>query len=151
MFYARTRKDGAKQPLSDHCKNTGQTASALLKCIGLENTAFLSGCLHDMGKFKSEFQERLEEKEGMVIHTFTPVKYMLENFHLQSPITAEIIAYAAGAHHGLFNIEENGFEHRLQDDQYNECVSNFYEYCMCSEEICVLMEKATDEVGALIE
>ena len=67
-----------------------------------------------MGKYTEEYSGTLKKqlKERMlsevVLITLLQVSYMFENYHndTDSPfikITCEIIAYAIGAHHGLFD------------------------------------------------
>lgn len=115
-FIAHIREDGTEQTCQEHAFNTAQTAAALLAATGLEKTAYLSGLLHDMGKFHSDFTNYIkaaaagEEYKGKkVIHTFTGVSYILQNYHknTDSPtrkLAAEVIALAIGSHHGLLDI-----------------------------------------------
>ena len=70
------------------------------------------------------------------IHTFAGVRFLLEHYHGSkhdssfNDITCELLAFAVGAHHGLFDcIDENhasGFLHRLQshDSEYQEAIKN---------------------------
>ena len=131
-YYAHIRRnvDGTikRQTVEEHCRHTAEIASELLEPIGAGKAAYLTGYLHDMGKCKQEYQEYLEKSfngekvtRGSVVHTFAGVKYVLENYHNNDSdvtrIIAEIIAYAIGAHHGLFDVyvagKENGFIRRL--------------------------------------
>lgn len=97
---------------------------------GFEHTIRLSAWLHDMGKLTDEFQEYLkkqtenieETSNKRVIHSFTGVIYILEKYHtattsIDEKVASELIAYAIGAHHGLFDAlnqeKENGLDHRL--------------------------------------
>lgn len=171
-FYAHIRRsiDGTieKQTIDEHCRHTAEIASELLKPIGAEKAAFLAGYLHDMGKCKREFQTYLEKSfngenvtKGSVVHTFAGAKYVLERFHHKKDseitrIIAEIIAYAVGAHHGLFDInmagKENGFQHRLNavDIGYDESKHVFFEYCIDAERIDILMKDAEEELWGII-
>ena len=101
--------------------DTAEYAGDVLNVIGLYNTAYLAGLLHDMGKYKQEFDDYIEKcyqaendrtgkikrpKKGSVNHTFAAVKYLLENLHggdKYQKLTCELIAYACGAHHGQFD------------------------------------------------
>lgn len=148
------------QTCREHSENAAEYAANALSDMGLEVSAYLAGLVHDMGKYKIEFKEYLEaavegrEKAHKVIHTFDGVCYLLENYHknnIYEKITCEILAYAVGAHHGLFDCidaqHENGFIHRLnvsKDD--NEAVFNFNAMCAAQSKIDDLFAKAVKEV-----
>ncbi len=120
------------QTVSEHCQETAIYAREALNAIGLGNSAQLAGALHDVGKATNTYREYLVNAvsgfpvhRGSVNHTFAGVRLVLN--HLCSKTTdpmtkiaAEHIAFAVGAHHGLFdavNLEgENGFDHRLFKD-----------------------------------
>ena len=135
----------------------------------MESAAYLAGSLHDMGKFKTEFQDYLMKAShgenvirGSVIHTFAGVKYILENYWksgeaTKESIISEIIAYAIGAHHSLFDIEgeegKNGFTHRISSDniKYEESVSNFQGQFLSRDQVDELMKRAVNDLWPLIE
>ena len=170
-YYAHIRRnvDGTikRQTIEEHCRHTAEIASELLEPIGAGKAAYLSGYLHDMGKCKQEFQEYLEKSfngqnvtRGSVVHTFAGVKYVLENYHNNNSdvtrIIAEIIAYAIGAHHGLFDVyvagKENGFIRRLNavDTGYEESKQGFLDNCIDAARIDVLMKDAEEELWDII-
>ena len=162
-----TDKDGIRieQSLYEHCVNTAVYASDSLKDEGLYNMAYLAGLLHDMGKATRKYNDYLEAahsgKEvvrGSVNHTFAGVVYILEKYHdstfpLMKKLTAEVISYAIGAHHGLFDCVDlegkNGFMHRLNKDKkelcYEEAKNNYFEQITTEEEIAQLFDKAVEE------
>ena len=127
-YIAHIRKNGETHSCSDHCRNTAEYAKNNLSGVDLGEIAYLSGLLHDCGKYSDEFQEYIRKaaarekvKKGSVIHTFAGVSQILSDYHEKESdpyrkLCAEQIAYAAGAHHGLFDCinenGENGFEHR---------------------------------------
>lgn len=88
-FYAhkRVEPDGetSRQTVYAHLIGTAQRAGQCLRSVGLENTGYLAGLLHDMGKYTEEFQQYLEAgdpgRRGSVIHTFQGCRYMMEIFH----------------------------------------------------------------------
>lgn len=166
-FTAHIKSD-KKQSCEEHCRNTAYTAGLLLSAIGLEKTAYLSGLLHDMGKFHNNFNTYIEAvssgKEYVgekVIHTFTGVSYILQKYHKKEDsktrrLTAEIIALAIGSHHGLLDIykEENDyneFEHRIikQPEYDREAVFNFRNGCASESEINDLFEKSEKEIAEI--
>jgi CRISPR-associated endonuclease/helicase Cas3 len=141
-----------------------------MKTIGFYYTAYLSGVIHDSGKCSHYFQEYLEASfdgtdavKTTVTHTFTPVIYLLEKYHANYPkniqekiklLTCEIIGYAVGAHHGLFDCSDldgnNGFVHRLRKDRdeiaYHEACKRYFASVISEEELDELFQKSVQEV-----
>lgn len=164
IFPAHIREtDGAMQTVSEHCRETAAYAKKALKDISLGNTAYFAGLLHDMGKMTKEFSAYIQKaangepvRRGSVNHTFAGCRYLLESYHNGqlrpfSFITAEILAYAIGSHHGLFDcVDENGnfgFTHRLlKEIVYTEAKENFLSECAGNQNINKIYEEATGEV-----
>ena len=158
-----------EQSLKAHCVQTAEYAAACLKDIGLYHVAYLSGMLHDMGKATKVFNEYLENaflgekvKKGSIIHSYTGAIYILENYHNNSSyemLTSEIIGYAIGAHHGLFDCVDlndvNGFDKRLDIDRneiyYDEAVKNFCDEVLEENEIEKCFCNAVGEVKLFCE
>lgn len=150
------------QTVKEHCIGTAAIAAEVLKSVGMENTAYLSGILHDMGKYTKRFKEYIEAGNrgenvirGSVNHTFAGVRFVLNKYHngtdIWEKLTAEIIAYAIGAHHGLFDcvneMRKNGFFHRMEKEDicYEEAVKNYLSNCCGEDDIDKLFELAVDE------
>lgn len=139
-YYAHIAEDGRRQTVAEHCRKAASYAAECLSGVGLSNTAYLAGLMHDTGKLTQEYQIYLERaargeavRRGSVVHTFAGVRFLLEHYHglkheSFNDITCELLAFAVGAHHGLFDcIDENhasGFLHRLQshDSEYQEAI-----------------------------
>lgn len=155
----------SRQTAADHCRNTGANAGRCLSCIGLERTGILLGMVHDCGKFKEEFLQYLLNPGGIrgaVNHTFAGCRLLLERYHGESSdpmqwLTAELLAFAVGSHHGLFDcVDENrdsGFLHRMNKANigYPESKRNFLEQCVSGKELDRLFAAAHLELTAVYE
>jgi len=173
IYPAHIRIDqGAKriQTCTQHSRNTAKHAADALKPLGLENAAYLAGLLHDCGKFKSQYADYLEQAvagrsvhRGSVVHTFAGVRYLLEHHHAKAgeltcaDVCCELLAYAIGAHHGLFDCRnehhESGFQRRLCKVQEgdDEAISQFIAQCASKEELDALFGKAEQELSSLLK
>ena len=154
-----------EQTLAAHSRNSADYAAECLTSIGLEKTAYLAGLLHDMGKAKREFVDYLwrvflgeNVERGSVNHTFAAVRFLLERYHdaedygLYGCLTAEVLAYAVGSHHGLFDgVDEkhcSGLMHRLRKENtgYEEAKANFLEQCADLKELDDLFQNSVTEI-----
>ena len=166
IYPAHILADGsAIQSVQEHNRNTAQIAAACLEWANLTQTGYFAGLLHDMGKFTTQFKDYLEQsidgkpiQPGSVIHTFGSARLILELFHdpntclSMSDMTAELLAYAAAAHHGLFDCVDElhscGFSHRLSWDEefYQEAKAQFFEQCADENELKGVFEQAHQEL-----
>lgn len=160
-----------EQSLKDHCLHAAEYAVESIGSVKMYHTVYLAAALHDMGKAKQEFADYLERasrgesvKRGVVNHTFAGVIWLLERFHRDSApiwekLTCEIIAFAVGAHHGMFDCADldgkNGFLHRLQKSKeeicYEEAVHNYFTQIMDEELAERYFRKAVQEVNDFFE
>lgn len=155
------------QTIYEHSHKTALYTSNVLKSCSLSNTGYLAGLLHDMGKYTEKYSQYIEKASkgehvtrGSVNHTFAGVIYMFENYHKESDdaftkITCEIVSFAIGSHHGLFDcIDENGkdgFDHRILEDKeeinYEEALTNYMRYCSSEKVINSWFNKAKEEIS----
>lgn len=151
------------QTLSEHSRNTAELSSERLHSVRLTKAGYLAGLIHDLGKGQEAFRLYMETimaghpaQRGSVIHTYAAARFLLEHFHTADDpyrdMTAELLAFAAGAHHGLFDcVDEKhhlGFSRRLQwdDDSYQEATAAFLEQCAGMDELEALFDQAEQEL-----
>ena len=161
-YYAHIAEDGRKQSVKEHLMGTAKRAVSCLASAGFEKTAYLAGLIHDMGKFTSAFQEYIKNadcsKRGSVIHTFQGCRYFLEletnnnERSLSSAYTAELLAFAAGAHHGLFDCVDNagnsGMQYRVEKDNtfYQEAFAGIQSQVISDSKVKDLFYQASKEI-----
>lgn len=165
-YPAHIRKVDAKkyiQTVEEHCRGVAEIAAELLSDIGLEKTAYLAGMVHDLGKFSENFKNYIEKaadgekvQRGSVNHTFAGVRFLLEKHSDEqlsgfSDIVLEILAYAVGAHHGLFDCVDdnnnNGFTKRIQKEgiDYLNAAQEFLKICCSEQDIEDLLKQSEKE------
>ena len=151
------------QTVEEHCRGVAEIAAELLSDIGLEKTAYLAGMVHDLGKFSENFKNYIEKaadgekvQRGSVNHTFAGVRFLLEKHSDEqlsgfSDIVLEILAYAVGAHHGLFDCVDdnnnNGFTKRIQKEgiDYLNAAQEFLKICCSKQDIEDLLKQSEKE------
>lgn len=166
MYPAHIRKVDDKkyvQTVEEHCRGVAEIAAELLSDIGLEKTAYLAGMVHDLEKFSENFKNYIEKaadgekvQRGSVNHTFAGVRFLLEKHSDEqlsgfSDIVLEILAYAVGAHHGLFDCVDdnnnNGFTKRIQKEgiDYLNAAQEFLKICCSEQDIEDLLKQSEKE------
>ncbi len=155
-----------EQSLKEHCSNASQYASESIGDADFHNIVYVAGLLHDIGKAKIEFANYLEKiykgnnaKRGSINHTFAGVIWLFERYHNEGSskwekLTCEIISYAIGSHHGMFDCVDldgnNGFLHRLEKDRteicYKEAVDNYFAAVADERHVDDCFNKAVKEV-----
>lgn len=93
------------QLLEDHLSEVAQLSSTFTKNFGAEKCGWLSGLLHDLGKYTKEFQDYLERsqrgekvKRGEVIHALQGAKYV--EIKITDHVISDIIGNVIASHHG---------------------------------------------------
>lgn len=168
-YYAHKREtvDGETvcQTVWAHLAGAARRAAECLRSVGLESAAYLAALLHDVGKFTTDFQQYLAEGDrsarGRVIHSFQGCRYLLEQFHhetdpIQSIIASELLAFAVGAHHGLFDCvdpaQRVGLKYRseMQGISYEESIEGFFSQEISRQETERLFSAAAAEIDKVI-
>lgn len=170
MYPAHIRETGERQTVREHCRNTAALAANALRPLGLEKSAYLAGLLHDAGKNKQEYAQYLSEAvsggnavRGSVNHTFAGVRLLLDRWHGRcdafsySDVTAELLAFAVGSHHGLFDCidpqQHSGFFHRQTKEGifYDESRQGFLAEVADEEELERLFHSAVREMTPMLD
>lgn len=153
------------QTNSQHCRCTARYAGDALKTVSLEQSAYLAGLLHDMGKTRQRFADYIQNavlysKHGSTVnHTFCGVRFLMEQYFPAgdlSSATAELLAYAVGSHHSLFDCldpigSQNGFQHRTDagDIEYEQTLQSYLATCASMDELDTLFEASTQELDPI--
>lgn len=169
VHLAHISQDKRKQTVAEHCRGAAQYASDSLKAVRMSITAYLASLMHDMGKCKEAYSLYLQSavngnenaRRGSVNHTFAGVRFALDRWHESEEfgyeeITAELLAFAIGSHHGLLDCvderQNSGFYHRQTKDgiDYRESVDNYLQQCAGEEELDTLFAASVQEMTAVI-
>ncbi len=169
-YYAHKRPDENGGPdlfqtVSSHCRSAAAHAAQALRPVGLEECGYLAALLHDAGKYSCRFQEYLLQgvgARGTVNHSFAGVRILLEYFHTTdrgeyADVVSELLAFAAGAHHGLFDCVseqgESGFVHRMTAPgiSYEEARDHFFAFCAPLQELEQRFEAARAQLAPILE
>ena len=97
------------QTVEEHCEGTARLAREYAESVDLSETAYLSGILHDIGKFSQTFDRYIrgasDASRGQIDHSYAGAKY-LRQFAEQSDDkdvqkTISLIGRVILSHHGL--------------------------------------------------
>ena len=172
--HIKIEADGNKviQTVREHAEESACYAKRCLEPANLCKTGYLAGLIHDAGKMHVAFAEYIEKAangekvlKGSVVHTFQGCRLLLERYHKSNEdLDAELIAYAAAAHHGQFDCvgrsstdggksRIHGFDYRTgkQGIGYEEAKAGFLELCQGGSRLDSLFEEAKTELGSLFE
>jgi len=120
MYYAHSLINQNKsdwQSLEIHLKNVANRSQAFADDFQAGNLAYVSGLLHDIGKYSSEFQKRLEGQKIHVDHSTAGSIEATRLFKDKQSAAGLIFAYIVAGHHGgLLNYgsAEGGLCERLR-------------------------------------
>ena len=160
------------QSVKEHSEGSARYAANLLEPFGLKNTAYAAALIHDLGKATLNFSNYITksfngESPAKIIHSYHAVIFLLEKRNSlpvgreyePKKLVLELMACAAGSHHGLFDTngiyeEDNGFLRRLNTDKkelcYDEAVKNFFSDVISEHEFDRLLDESAKEFKAFI-
>jgi CRISPR-associated endonuclease/helicase Cas3 len=116
MYYAHTAKNENGellpeyqwQPLKDHLANVARLAKAFGAPLGLGDEAEVAGFLHDLGKYRQEFQDYLRGKRPGgpdTQHAIFGAAWALEHAAQDNTLLGAALS-VAGHHAGLHNLAD---------------------------------------------
>jgi len=89
------------EPLKDHLQAVAHAAAERANKFGAGSVAYLAGLLHDLGKYRDEFQRRLIGSTEAVDHAAPGGVVAIDRF---GPYIGKLLAFAITGHHtGLAN------------------------------------------------
>ena len=172
-YIAHISENGAIQTCNEHSIGVAKEASAMLTDTGLRNTGYLTGLLHDAGKYSDEFNDYIKKAasgepviKGSIIHAFAGENALLKSHHHKygesdafswEEITSELLATAIGSHHGLFDeFSADGlsaFDRRMEKQPaFDEsAISEFYNNCCAESDVESYFKEAVKEIQAACE
>ena len=90
------------QTLQSHAQNVGNSAANFAQVFGVQDIAYHTGQLHDLGKYSLEFQDRLNGGSKPVDHSTAGAKIAFECWG--SIAIGKLMAFCIAGHHaGLAN------------------------------------------------
>ena len=84
ILYAHSNESGdvsSWEPLHEHLIRVADAASIRGAAFGAEQLAEITGLLHDLGKAKPEFQQKLRGKKSHVSHSGEGARYAVNPDH----------------------------------------------------------------------
>lgn len=165
MFTAHIRDDTSRteQSVREHCEHTAEYAGENGKKLGLENTMYLAGLLHDVGKATEVFHEYIHQeikkyKKGEINHSSAGAIYLNEKISVSGVIenrAKKLISYAIISHHGLsdsLTLEgEDKYAGRINPEQeiyYTQAIENCSDFIQ-EEKIKNYFEKSKEEIAEI--
>lgn len=129
-YYARrTLLDDKRdwQLLTSHLIEVASLASEFASHFNASDWAYLSGILHDAGKFSLKFQKRLTNSSIKVDHSTPGAQYIYElwNKDTKAHLLAAVIA---GHHAGLMDFGLNKIDTRSLSKRLVKCIEDTQDY-----------------------
>lgn len=166
-YSARLRLyDGKEQSIQDHLKNTADLCGGSLECIGLGSLAYVTGLIHDLGKFSDEFGRYLRSGDkaarGSVNHSSAGAMYIYNEYYVRAyekkdlymAMAAQMVIDAVYCHHSrLFDCidpeTENVFLKKMEskaDLDYRPLTEEFFKTVISEAEFDELFRRACGEL-----
>ncbi|TCW62117.1 CRISPR-associated helicase Cas3' [Treponema sp. J25] len=133
-FFAHRREGEVHeywQPLIEHLRNTAELARKFGADANVAELAYIAGLVHDLGKYSTEFQKRLEGIGPRVDHSTAgakELKKLLEGTPQQ--VFAQLLAYPILGHHA--GLPDYGSETDLESStvcgRLKNHISDYNEY-----------------------
>lgn len=106
IYYGHTKEDPVTkvvlpktfwQPLLEHVEAVAQLAEERAAKFGAGRLGYIAGLAHDLGKYSSEFQLRLDRQSAKVDHATAGAKEVYKRY---GRMVGGALAYAVAGHHG---------------------------------------------------
>ncbi|MEA5020547.1 MAG: CRISPR-associated helicase Cas3' [Gordonibacter sp.] len=94
MFISHKTEEGHQELVVDHLREVAEMAAEFARPFGAQDWAYAAGMAHDIGKFSTEFQNRILRDGHRVDHSTAGA------FELTERNYSRILAYCVAGHHG---------------------------------------------------
>lgn len=165
---AHITNEGCVQSVADHLGAVAKLASQLGKKFNLENTCYLAGILHDIGKLNPDFQNYIKDvddnlNKGKIDHSTYGARLIFKEFEksgkLVERLTMEMISLVIMSHHGglqdCVNLKGKSdfLERNLHKDlpHFESIKTQFFTEILPQVEFVELFKKASEEVSVQLK
>lgn len=93
-FVSHKADDDRIEQVCDHLREVAEMAAEFARPFGAEGWAYATGMAHDIGKYSSEFQDRILRGGHKVDHSTAGAYELFEH------LNAKLLAYCVAGHHG---------------------------------------------------
>lgn len=163
-----SKESGKEQTVEEHLENTARLARHLGQPLGMGNLSWLTGIVHDLGKWRKAFEEYIRASasgkktaKGSVNHSSAGAVFIYQRYYQGKPVeklTAQLICQAVLSHHGLNDCMspegEDCFRNRVESLEgldYGEVIGNLKKSRISETCLDEAFKAAVDEVAALQE
>ena len=92
MYVSHVAEDGRIEEVADHLREVAEMAAEFARPFGAESWAYAAGMAHDIGKYSTEFQNRIL-RDGRKVDHSTAGAALLDQLGLK------LLAYCVAGHH----------------------------------------------------
>ncbi|TDP91209.1 CRISPR-associated Cas3 family helicase [Halanaerobium saccharolyticum] len=125
-FIAHTENsEGKTHDLKDHIYGTANKARKFADKWSMGDLAYISGLLHDLGKYSDQFQDYLKNNSSGVEHAIAGAIYAKNNKSIK--YSNILPFFIAGHHSGLHNLTDlkNSLKEKANKDFVKSSINNF--------------------------